>query len=159
MADKTTSTFTIHHDRCDPSKWTVREWGLLARYVATGELSAAAALSRLGFQLVLDERHAPVGGEAEHLGWLLGRNGGVEHDAPAETILDLDPEDCAVTEVVPIYRGKTRYAVSFGVGDGEGNYDGTEIEVFKTADEAERFAKSLDATLSTDTKDGGGSDA
>jgi hypothetical protein len=143
MSEKTTSTFTIHHDRCDPSKWTVREWGLLADFVRTGSLSAAAGLSRAGMQLVLDERHAAVGGEAEHIGWLLGSNGDIEHDVPVETIEDLYLEYGEVSEVVPIYRGKTRYAVAYRIGDGEGNFDGTEVKVSDTAEDAERFAKSM----------------
>lgn len=158
MSEKTTSTFTIHHDRCDPSKWTVREWGLLADYVRTGSLSAAAGLSRAGMQLVLDERHAAVGGEAEHIGWLLGTSGAVEFDVPAESIEDLDPEHGEVTEVVPIYRGKTRYAVAYGIGDGEGNFEGTEVEVSDTAEDAERFAKSMQEPAATSpggTKDAG----
>lgn len=143
MTEKTTSTFTIHHDRCDPSKWTVREWSLLAEFVKTGSLQAAAGLSRLGMQLALDGRHASVGGTVEHIGWMRGKGGDFESDAPADSIGELEINDLEVTEVVPIYRGPTRYAVGYGIGDDEGHYDGQEIEVCDTFDAAEKFAKSI----------------
>ena len=61
MTPKTTSTFIIHHDRCKPGDWTANDVLLLDRYVRTGDLAAAAALSRRGMQLVMDERHEPTG--------------------------------------------------------------------------------------------------
>jgi hypothetical protein len=62
-------TLTLHRDVCDPSKWTIREWKQFADFVREGELSQAAALSRLGLRLVMDDRHEPTGGTLEHVGW------------------------------------------------------------------------------------------
>ena len=60
-AKKTTMIF--HHERCDPSKWTVSDWQLMAEYMRTGSLQAAAAMSRkMGVQVVLDDRHAQLTG-------------------------------------------------------------------------------------------------
>lgn len=141
---KTTSTFTIHHDRCDPSKWTVADWKALADYVRTGSLSHAAHLSRIGMQLALDGRHEAVGGTVEHMGWLLaGPSGEPFLDAPAATIDDLGVDDFAVCDVVAIYRGPVQYAVRYGIGDDDGNCEGYEVDVFDEPAKAEAFLKSL----------------
>lgn len=134
MTKRETSTFTLHHDRCDPSKWTVTEWKLLADFCRTGELSYAASLSRLGLQLVLSDKHEATGGAVEPCGYL--SDGEV-----VESLHDLDLDHSEVAEVVPIYRGHTRYAVPYGVGDDHDWW--TEIDTFDTAAEAEKFAAAL----------------
>lgn len=135
-----TVTFTLHRELCDPSKWTVREWKLFADFVLEGSLQHAAALSRLGLQLVLDDRHQPTGGKLEHVGW---------SDTEDLAVSDLDElelghaEPC---EVCRIYRGPTEFAVQYGVGDGD-EAEGLETDVFATLAEANKFAESLTREL------------
>lgn len=137
MTEGTTSTFTIHHDRCDPSKWTISEWKALADFIRTGELSLAARLSRAGMQLLRSDHHEMSGGDVEHIGW-------ATPDALGEVAYSLDELDIDdVTAVCAIYRGPTQYAVTYGVGDPDGNYEGSEHETFDTEAEAVRFLKSL----------------
>lgn len=136
-----TITMTVHRDRCDPSKWTVREWKLLADFVREGSLAHAASLSRLGLQLVLDDRHAPTGGKLEHVGWA---------DAPdniaANELDELDLEHAEPCEVYRVYRGPTEYAVQYAVGDGDVT-EGYETEFFDTLDAAKKFASGLTREL------------
>lgn len=134
MTPKTTSTFIIHHDRCKPGDWTANDVLLLDRYVRTGDLAAAAALSRRGMQLVMDERHEPTGGTLERIGVAYP-------DALndfAECVSELDPDD-DVFEVVGIYRGPVEHIVRFGVDDGCGEFGGYEYETFETSDQAAKF--------------------
>lgn len=135
-----TSTFTIHHDRCDPNKWTAGDIIAFAKFVKYGDLQYAAALSRLGVQLVLSEHHEPKGGQLEEIGWsapqVIGGDG--VSDDLTEIADDLD-----VTPVVRIYRGPVEYAVKFGIDDGHGEFGGYEYEVKSTEEEAKTFLNSL----------------
>lgn len=143
---KGTSTFTIHHDRCDPSKWTARDFVILGDFVRTGNLQYAAHLSRLGMQLVLSELHVAKGGEVEEIGW-------ADPDCLngfADT-LDEVVDDDGVVPVVRIYRGPVEYAVRYGIGDGEGNFEGYEHKVLATEADAERFAASMNEPESETT--------
>lgn len=135
-----TSTITIHHDRCDVSKWTIADWQTLASFVKHAGLQQAAALSRLGMQLVLSEHHTPAGGTLEAIGW--AREG--ELPSPEMVSDDLEDlnEDDEITAVAQIYRGPTRYAVRFLVGE-HGDITGHEYEIKDTEAEAEAFLKSL----------------
>lgn len=143
MTKSTASTFVIDHEACDMSKWTLKDWALLAEYVETGSLAAAAGLARRGMKLVRDDRHEATGGVVEQIGWLEGSGGSVVNDAIADVIDDLDPDAHEVVEVVPIYRGQTCYAVKYFVGNEAGDVDGSEIDTFETEEEAKRFAVSL----------------
>jgi hypothetical protein len=143
MTDRKTSTFILHHDRCDPSKWTVSEWNALVNFVRTGSLAYAAQLSRAGLQLKLDDRHVETGGTAEHIGFSPVANNDVQPDYIAETVEDIVDDFLEPTEIAAIYRGPTQYAVRYGIGDEDGNYDGSETEVFETIEEAEKFAASM----------------
>lgn len=139
MDQRKTSTITIHHDRCDPSKWTIADWQTLASFVKHANLQQAAALSRLGMQLVLSDHHKPTGGTLEQIGF-------AESDEPIASITDDLSEitfDEDAVPVVPIYRGHTKYAVRFGTATTDGEYDGTEHELFDSLAEAEAFLKSL----------------
>ena len=141
-----TSTITIHHDRCDPSKWTIADWQTLASFVKNANLQQAAALSRLGMQLVLSEHHIPAGGTLEQIGF------GEEDQMPSPMISDDLAEitdDLDITAVVPIYRGPTQYAVKFGTATADGEYDGTEHELFDNLAAAQTFLKSLADAEST----------
>lgn len=140
MSEKAkTSTFTIHHDRCDPSKWTPRDVMMLAEFISRGSMQHAASLARLGMQLVTSEHHIPAGGELEHIG---AAKPGVD-DLPME-LDDLVLEDGEdVVAFVQVYRGPVQYAATFAIGDAEGNVEGHEIEVFKTESEARDFLESL----------------
>lgn len=132
-----TATFIVHFDRCDPSKWRPADVLQLADYIRTGSLSHAAALSRLGVQLVLDERHEPKGGVLERIGV-------AEPDSLnefAETIDELDIDE-DVFEIVPIYRGPVEYVARLGTGDDEGNFEGYEYDTFETEAEAQALVKS-----------------
>lgn len=135
-----TSTITIHHDRCDPSKWTIGDWQTLALFVKHAGLQQAAMLSKLGMQLVLSEHHEPVGGTIEHMGY------GEEDQMPSPMITDDISEiadDLDITPIVPIYRGPTKYAVKFGTADCAGEFDGYEHEIFDSQAGAEKFLASL----------------
>lgn len=136
-----TSTITIHHDRCDVSKWTIAEWKTLATFVKEGNLQAAAALSRLGMQLVLSEHHEPTGGTLEGFGWA------DEREMPHPDSISDDLEDITqgddITPVVQVYRGPTKYAVRFAIDDGNGEFGGYEHEIKESEAEAQEFLKSL----------------
>lgn len=67
-------------------------------------------------------------------------DGGFVNDAIVDVIDDLDLDAHEVVEIVPIYRGQTRYAVMHFVGDDDDV--GSEIDTFETEDEAKRFAAS-----------------
>lgn len=139
-----TSTITIHHDRCDVSKWTIAEWKTLARFVKEADLQAAAALSRLGMQLVLSEHHEPAGGSLESFGW------SDEREMPHPDSISDDLEDISqgddITPVVQVYRGPTKYAVRFAIDDGHGEFGGYEYEIKESEAEAQEFLKSLTET-------------
>lgn len=137
---KTTSTFTIHHDRCDPSKWTAADVLKLAHYVKWGDLASAAALSRLGLQLVLDERHETKGGDIEQIGFAHPES----LNEFTEDWSELDPDD-DVFPVVRVYRGHEEWAVRYGIGDGEGNFECYEYEIKDSEAEARAFNDALRA--------------
>jgi hypothetical protein len=138
MSNGKTSTFTIHHDRCDPGKWTVTEWKLLADFVKYKDRRYAAGLSKLGMQLVISDHHVPTGGTLEHAGFA----------QPSETEFSDDLADIAgdedITPIVQIYRGPVQYAVRYGTGDGEGNFEGWEYEVKASQAEADEYLKSIE---------------
>jgi hypothetical protein len=137
MVEGKTSTFVLHHDRCKPAEWTLAAWFALAKYVETGDLAYAAVLSRHGLQLVASEKHEPVGGTLEHLGYVTE---GEVRGLAAE--LDEVCED-DVTAVIPIYRGPTKYAASWLIGDDEGNVEGREYEIKDTEAEATAYIESI----------------
>lgn len=131
---KTTATFVLHLDRCDPSKWTLSEWKLLAAYCKDPNLATAAALSRLGMQLVLDDRLTPTGGTLEQIGWWADGN----EDIPL-SLDDLDLDAYCFHEVQPIYRGPTQYVVPWLTEDG------TEHELLETEAAAQRFLERVNS--------------
>lgn len=140
MAENKTSTFTVHHDRCDPGKWTAGDVLTFAKFVKTGNLQHAAALSRLGVQLVLSEHHVPKGGVLEEIGWSAPDvTGG---DGISDDLTEI-ADDLDVTPVVRVYRGPIEYAVKFGIDDGHGEFGGYEYEVKPTEAEANEFLASL----------------
>ncbi|WP_108516633.1 hypothetical protein [Bradyrhizobium algeriense] len=139
-----TTTLTIHHDRCDPSKWSLTQWQLLQDFIREPLLQRAAALSKLGIQLVLSETHVPAGGSLEEFGWA------DEREMPSPDRISDDLEDITqgddITPVVQVYRGPTRYAVRFAIDDGHGEFGGYEYEIKESEAEAEEFLKSLHET-------------
>lgn len=137
MDTSKTSTFTIHHDRCDPSKWTPNDILALAKFIQTGDMSYAAHLSRRGMQLVLSEHHEPKGGSLQEVGF-------AEPEIPDGVTDDLqDLCDDDITQIVRVYSGPIEYAVQFAIGDEEGNVEGHEIEIFNTEAEAQAFVNSM----------------
>lgn len=137
-----TSTFTIHHDRCKPREWTLSQWQLLRDFIEEPVLQRAAALSRLGIQLVMSEHHQPAGGNLEEFGWA------DEREMPAPDRIDDDlteiiDDEMEVTPIVQVYRGPTKYAVRFGIDDGHGEFGGYEVEVKDSEEEAKAFLESL----------------
>jgi hypothetical protein len=140
-----TSTFTIHHDRCDPSKWTLAQWSLLQDFIKEPILQRAARLSSLGVQLVLSEHHEPKGGSLESFGWADERE--MPHpDSISDDLTDICQDEMEVTPVVEVYRGPTKYAVRFAIDDGNGEFGGYEFEIKDTEAEAEAFLASLQET-------------
>lgn len=139
MPEAKTSTFTIHHDRCDPNKWTAHDIIAFAKFVGTGDLRYAARMSRLGMQLVLSEHHVPKGGQIEEIGFAApdAVSNGVTDD------LSEIADDMEITPVVRIYRGPVEFAVKFGVDDGHGEFGGYEHEIKPTEAEAKAFLDSL----------------
>jgi hypothetical protein len=140
MDNPKTSTFTIHHDRCDPGEWTLAQWKLFQDFIKEPLLRRAAALSKLGIQLVLSEQHEPLGGCLESFGWTDDR--GMPHpDGISDDLSDIADDE--ITPVVQLYRGPTQYAVRYPVGDGDGEFGGYEFEIMETEAEAEKFLESL----------------
>jgi hypothetical protein len=141
MGTGKTSTFTIHHDRCDPGKWTLAQWQLLQDFIREPLLQRAAALSKLGIQMVLSEHHEPKGGSLESFGWV------DEREMPHPDTISDDLEDISqgddITPIVEVYRGPTRYAVRFAIDDGHGEFGGHEFEIKETEAEAQAFLKSI----------------
>lgn len=134
MENGKTSTFTIHHDRCNPASWTADDVLAFDRFVRYGGLQHAARLSKLGVQLVLSEHHAPKGGELE----LVGHATPCDLGTATDNLADIDDgED--IQEIVPVYRGQTVYAARYTIGDGQGNVEGTEYEIKPTEADARAF--------------------
>jgi hypothetical protein len=145
--EQKTSTFTIFHDRCDPSRWTIGDFKALADFARTGELAYAARLSRLGMQLVLSDHHEATGGTIEEIGW---------SEPKDNSIGDLDElvdDDLVMVEVTRIYRGPSEFAVRIGVGDEDGEREGSEYEVFKTEHEAQEFITIFMVDVSKEQRD------
>lgn len=138
MSDKQTSTFVMHHDRCKPAEWGLGAWNALEKFASTGDLRYAAALSRHGLQLVTSEKHEPVGGTLEHIGYI------TEAEVTAIASDDLNEIcDDDVTAIIPVYRGPTKYAAAFSIGDEEGNVEGCEYEIKDTEAEAAAYLNSI----------------
>lgn len=141
MIDKKTSTFTIHHERCKPEEWSLAQWKMLQDFIKEPMLQRAAALSRLGIQLVLSEHHVPAGGTLEEIGWADARE--LPHpDSVSDDLEDITQGD-DIVPVAKLYRGPTQYCVSFAIGGPEGEFEGYEHEIKDTEAEAEEFLKSL----------------
>jgi hypothetical protein len=137
-----TSTFTIHHDRCDPRDWTLDQWRMLQEFINEPRLQRAAARSRMGIQLVLSEHHQPVGGTLESFGFADERE--MPHpDSISDDLTDICQDELEVTPIVEVYRGPTKYAVRFAIDDGNGEFGGYDFEVKDTEAEADEFLKSL----------------
>lgn len=132
-----TSTFTIHHDRCDPASWTAHDILTFAKFVSGGSLQHAARLSSLGMQLVLSEHHQPKGGSLEEMGFAP-----VDDIAePTDNLADFIEDD--ITPVVRIYRGPIEYVVQYAIGDGDGHFDGHEYEIKTSEADARAFLAGL----------------
>lgn len=142
MADKSkTSTVTVHHDHCKPETWTAHDVLAFANFVRTGDLRHAAALARLGVQLVLSEHHVPKGGTLEQVGFAL--NGDTQSEIVTDDLSEI-AEVGEIKEAARIYRGPMEYLVAFHTGDPEtGDVDGTECEVLPTREKAEAFLASM----------------
>ncbi len=139
---KKTSTFTMHHDRCKPDTWTASDIIAFANFAKFGDLQYAAHLSKLGVQLVLSELHEPKGGTLEHVGWSAPGDIPDFYESVEELASD-HYEEYSPVPVCAVYRGPTEYAVRIPIGDGDGNFEGYEVEVKATEAEAQAFAKSL----------------
>lgn len=137
MPEGKTSTFTIHHDRCDPRKWTPDNVLLLARFLEFGDLTVAASLSRLGVQLVMSEHHVPKGGTLEQVGFMTPDCDDLVVDDLGELV------DGDYTPVVRVYRGPVEYAIGIPIGDNDGCVEGYEYETKATEEEAEAYVKSM----------------
>lgn len=139
---KKTSTFTVDHDRCRPSEWVARDILAFADFVRSGDMRYAAALARLGVQLVLSELHEPKGGALQEIGWAVDDDGKFEVPISDDLEEITDGED--ITAVVRMYRGQTEYAVRYLIGDGDGGVDGAEYVFAPTKEEAERTLKEIE---------------
>lgn len=143
-----TSTFTIHHDRCKPEKWTANDVLAFANFVRTGDLRYAGHLSRLGVQLIISEHHVPKGGTLEEIGWSAP-------DEPETLYRDLSDAvswkgDEDVTELYRVYRAPSEFIARYLIGQGE-DVEGTEYEIKPTREEAEAFIASLSEPETADT--------
>jgi hypothetical protein len=138
MGSKKTSTFTLHHDRCNPAKWGLSEWQAFAHFAAHADLQSAACLSRAGLQLALSDHHAATGGTIEHIGWAEPRE---QIDGVCEMTDLIEPEEA--TPICAIYRGPTMYGVAYGYSHDGVECDGTEFEVFETEEAAIKFLNGL----------------
>ena len=138
-----TSTFTIHHDRCDPETWTAKDIMAFADFIRTGNMEYATRLGALGVDLVVSEHHVPKGGELEPVGWSSPEIDGVytEIDEAVEACGDKD-----VTVLNPIYMGKIEYVAKIAFADGpEGDFSHYEYERFPTqTDAVKRIGELID---------------
>ena len=141
MEEPKTSTFTIHHDRCKPETWTARDVLAFADFIRTGSMQHAAALSRLGVQLVLSEHDLPKGGALEEIGWMRPTDPSEVFDDLSEAVEAAGGDD--ISALCRAYRGPVEYAVAIRIGDGDGNYEGTEYEIKPTEAEAQSFIASM----------------
>ena len=141
MAEQpTTSTMVLHHDRCKPAEWTPKDVLALAKFVGTGRLQEAAAISRrLGMQLVVDERHSAKGGTLERLGVASVQADGDGYVFQYVNDLHSEVDDADIFELREIHAGPVRYAVAIGIGDEDGGLEGYEYEFFDTHGEARKY--------------------
>lgn len=130
MTESKTSTFTIHHDRCDPSKWTPSDVLAFSDFVRSGSMQHAARLARLGVQLILSEHHTPKGGTLEEIGWC-------EPTTLSEIYELEDVAEDDVTELCRLYRGPVEYVAKLSIGDEDGNFEGYEYEIKPTLEQAQ----------------------
>lgn len=145
-----TSTFTIHHDRCNPAAWTAHDILAFAEFVKYGSMQHAARLSKLGVQLVLSEHHEPKGGHLEEIGWSEAKGiGGI--NSVTDDISEISDRD-EIIEAQRIYRGPVEYIVPIPMGDGEGNFEGYEYEPKATEAEAIELFKSIYETAHASTE-------
>lgn len=133
-----TSTFIIHHDSCEPAKWTPADVLTLASFVKTGNLGHAATLAKLGFQLVASEHLMPVGGTLQELGWSTEGNDTEDVFECISELMHVEDND-GVLPVMRVYRGPTEYAVAIPIGDDEGNFEGHECEILPTEAKARAY--------------------
>lgn len=136
-----TSTFTIHHDTCNPEAWTPNDVLKFAKFIKSGgDMRYAAALARIGVQLILSDHHTAKGGSIQEIGFA---KGGEVSDGISEDLNDFNDGD-EVLEVSRVYVGPREYVVIFAVGDPEtGDIDGHETEIFATEAEAVAFIESM----------------
>jgi len=137
MKNDKTSTFTIHHGTCNPGDWTAKDILAFRDFIATGSLQYAAHLARLGMHLVLSDEHVPTGGTLEHIGYAVEGEPLATFDDISEAVDSAGDDE--ITALYPIYRGQLQYAVAIRMGDGEGNYDGTEYELRPTLEDAKAY--------------------
>lgn len=138
------SLISIDHDACDMDKWTLDDWRRLRDFARSGSLTDAAVLARRGVQLLRSDHLVDDGGTLEHVGWAQTDVAGKpDYDDWSDDFADLDLDAAEINEVVPLLRGPTRYVVPYGVGDTDGNYEGTEHEVFEDRSDADRFVRKL----------------
>lgn len=135
MTEGKTSTFTIHHDHCKPENWTASEIIAFRDFVRTGSMQHAAALARIGVQLVLSEHHVPKGGQIEEIGWMEPGDNNEVYD-----LEDLAQDD--ITSLCRVYRGPVEHIAKIGIGDEDGNHEGYEYEIKPTLAEAQAFLES-----------------
>lgn len=132
-----TSTFTIHHDRCDPEGWTAKDIMAFADFIRTGNMEYATRLERLGVDLVVSEHHVPKGGELQEIGWSCQLDGAIytEIEEAVEACGDKD-----VTPMSRVYMGKIEYIARVPFADGpppDNSFSHNEYEIFSTVAKAE----------------------
>ncbi|PPQ42142.1 hypothetical protein [Rhodopseudomonas palustris] len=143
-----TSTFVLHHDSCDPSKWTIVQWRALANFAKYGDLATAESLAKCGLRLVTSDHFVPRGGTLQQVGFV------APHRAD-EIVAEL--QDVQATDGVnpfPVqraYLGPVEWVTPVPFGDGDGNFETYEFE-FK-ATEAEARARLADIYEETAAQD------
>lgn len=141
ISDNRTSTFVFDHALCDPSAWTAQTILTFAEFIHTGNLNAAAKLARIGVRLVASEHHEAAGGTMEFLGYV---NDPEDDFPPTKDLADLEFDgDGAPTEIVPLYRGPSQYAVLHLVADGDGG-EAPAIKICDTLAEGQLFLAGLE---------------
>lgn len=131
-----TSTFVLHHDRCDPSTWTIETWRALANFAKHADLPTAAALARKGLVLVRSDEFVPTGGTLQQVGFVDPKN-------PNE--IEEDVGDVQSTggdnlfQVQRAYLGPVEWVVPVAIGDGDGNFEGWEFVLKPTEADARAY--------------------
>lgn len=128
--------FEFDHERCDPRKWTPSDVLLFSDFLRNGYLSAAAALARLGVKLVQSDGLKPPSGTMELIGYCKADEVGETPQDENDLRYDVDDD---ITELVPVYRAPSVYAVRLYECDGD---EGSSpmLEIKPTLDEAEKLA-------------------